>query len=188
MIKLTVVRHGESIGNVKGVIDDNSSPTNDKNSLSENGRLQAIEVAKKLKGRTFDLIIVSPFKRTIETLEPYLKNRNIKIIHSNLTCERNAGIFAGKHKTAIKEYCLKKNITNKVNFKPKNGESITEVYQRAKSFLDYLKKSLQGKSILLCGHVNFLGCLDIVINNYDINDFYSYEPLKNGQIKDYILK
>ena len=73
MIKLTVVRHEESIGNVKGVIDDNSSPNTDTNGLSEKGKLQAIEVFKKLNERRFDSVIVSHLKRTIETLEPYLK-------------------------------------------------------------------------------------------------------------------
>lgn len=188
MINLTVVRHGESIGNVMGVIDDNSSPKKDTNGLSEKGKLQAIEVAKKLKGRKFDFVIISPFKRTLETLEPYLRNIDIKVIYSDLTCERNTGVFAGKPKSAIKEYCLAYHITDRVNFKPKNGESIAQVYQRAKKFLDYLRKNFKDKSILLCGHVNFLRCLDIAINNHDIDNFYSYESLRNGEIKDYILR
>lgn len=187
MIKLIVVRHGESIGNVKNVIDDNSSPKTDKNGLSEKGKLQAIDVAKKLKKYRFDLVIVSPFKRTIETLQPFLKNENLKLIYSDLTNERNAGIFIGKQKTAIKEYCIAHNIIDRVNFKPENGESVAEVYQRAKIFLDYLKNNFQDKTVLLCGHVNFLGCLDIAINNKKIDDYYSYKPLRNGEVKEYIL-
>ncbi len=187
MIKLTAVRHGESLGNVKNVIDDNSSPETDTNGLSEKGKLQAVEVAKNLSGYNFDLVILSPLKRTKETLEPYLKDKKIKVIYSELTLERNAGVFAGKPKEAIKEYCLTNNITNRVNFKPQNGESITEVYQRAQKFLVYLKEYFPGKAILMCGHVNFLSCLEFVINNKHLDNFYSYESIKNGEIKEYII-
>lgn len=185
MIKLTVIRHAQSLGNVKGIIDDNSNPKNDKNGLSNEGKLDAEKIAKKLEGKRFDVVIVSPLKRAIETLEPYLKNKDLKVIKSDLIIERNAGVFVGKPKPSLKEYCLKNNITDRVNFRPENGESIKDVYKRAKKFLDYIKNSFEGKSILLCGHVNFLGCLDIAIKVGNIKDYYFYEPLKNGEIREY---
>ena len=59
MIKLIVVRHSESIGNAKNIIDDNSSTETDENGLSEEGKLQAIELAKNLRKIKFDFVIVS---------------------------------------------------------------------------------------------------------------------------------
>ena len=130
--------------------------------------------------------MVSPFRRTQETIEPYLKKRKIKFVVSDLTAERNAGIFAGKNKGSIRDYCLAHNIQDTISFKPKKGESILEVYQRAKKFLDYLNDKFKDKSVLLCGHINFLTCLDIAINGEDISKFYSFRSLKNGEIKEYI--
>jgi len=185
-MKLVVIRHGESLGNVANVIDDNSNPKNDKNSLSEKGKNQAIEIANKLEDYKIDVVIVSPLKRTIETIQPYLDKHSTKLIVSDLTSERNAGIFAGKPKTAIKEYCIANNI-DRVSFKPEGGESILEVYERAKKFVAYLKKNFKNKTVLLCGHVNFIGCIDIIIKNLNISDFYKQEKLENSRLREYAL-
>ncbi|MDP2924867.1 MAG: histidine phosphatase family protein [Nanoarchaeota archaeon] len=186
-MKLLVVRHNQSKGNVANVIDDNSNPKRDKNGLSEKGINESKELVKILESHKIDTVIVSPFRRTIETVQPYLNKHKVKLIVSDLTSERNAGIFAGKPKTAIKEYCIADNITDRVSFKPKGGESIFEVYERAKKFIAYLKKNFKNETILLCGHVNFLCCLDIAIKKLEIHDFYNQERLENGQLREYIL-
>jgi probable phosphoglycerate mutase len=186
-MKLLVARHNESLGNVANVIDDNANPEQDTNSLSEKGKQQSKELVKQLENYKIDIIIVSPLKRTIETIQPYLDKHPKKVIISDLTSERNAGIFVGRPKEAIKDYCIQNNILNRVSFKPEKGESILEVYRRAKKFLNYLKRDFKNETILLCGHVNFLGCLDIAITDKDIKKFYSYESLKNGELKEYNL-
>lgn len=186
-MKLYIVRHGQSLGNVANIIDDNSHPETDKNGLSKKGKQQAEEIVKNLKNFKIDIVITSPLLRTKETVELYLKNNKVKLVISDLTIERNAGIFVGKEKTAIKEYCIKNNIKDRVSFRPEKGESILDVYERSRKFLEYLLKNFKNKSVLLCGHVNFLGCLDVTINKKSIMKFYSYSYLKNGEIKSYDL-
>ena len=186
-MRLLVVRHNESVGNVAQVIDDNSNKKRDENGLSEKGKKQSEELAKKLKDYKINVVILSPLKRTLETVKPYLDKYPSMVITSSLTLERNAGVFVGQPKNAIKDYCLENNITDRVSFRHDGGESILDVYERAKKFVSYLKKNFKNETILICGHVNFLECLDIILNNLDISKFYEYKPLENGQLKEYSL-
>jgi len=184
-MKLYVTRHCQSVGNAKKLIDDNSAPNGKNDMLSEEGKRQAEDLAKKLEDYKIDLIIISLFKRTRETVEPYLKTHKIPVITSNLLGERNAGIFAGKDITAMKLYCQEHNISDRVSWRPENGESIFEVYERSKKFLSYLRKNFKGKNVLVCAHTNFLRCLDILIKRKDIMDFYFGKELNHGDVKEY---
>ncbi|MBX4196135.1 histidine phosphatase family protein [Candidatus Pacearchaeota archaeon] len=184
---LYLARHTQSMGNVANIIDDNSINSSDKNGLSDLGKEQAKELAMKLEKYRFDIIVISKFKRTKETIDPYVRNHKVKVVVSDVIGERNAGIFAGKPKTAMKDYCLANSITDRVSWRPDKGESLLEVYQRAKKFISYLKTNFGNKSVLVVGHTNFLRCLDIAIRNSDIMDFYSGKELEHGEIKHYKL-
>jgi len=186
-MKLYITRHCQSLSNAAGIIDDNASPGGDLDRLSAVGWAQAEALAKELETRTFDIIIVSPFKRAMETVEPYLKCHNTRVIVSTLIGERNAGVFAAMPKDAMKKYCHENDIHDRVSWRPENGESILDVYERAKLFLDYLKCDFTDKNVLVCGHTNFLRCLDIAIRETDIMQFYDGEELQHGEIKEYDL-
>ena len=43
------------------------------------------------------------------------------------------------------------------------------------------------KEILVCGHKNFLTCLEIAIKKNKIQDYYSCPSFKNGEMKSYNL-
>ncbi|MBW2990667.1 histidine phosphatase family protein [Candidatus Woesearchaeota archaeon] len=174
------------MGNERGIIDS-VSPKFDLG-LSEKGKEQARELISKLSKYNFDIFIVSPLKRTAETIKPFLKTlHNPRVIVSELTLERNAGKFIGKPLPAIKDYCEQNNI-NRVTFIPKSGESILELYEKAKKFLKFLKQKYSNESILICGHKNFIICLKIVIENKDIQDYYSFEPIKNNEIWEFNIQ
>jgi len=183
-MKLYVVRHAESVGNALDVIDDNSLKSPDTNHLSEKGKEQAKVLAGLLDAYTFDAVIVSPLKRTRETLEPYLRKHHLTPIISILTAERNYGVFIGKPRSYPREYCMANGL-DRVSFRPEGGESILDQYERAKRCLSWLKESFNGKTVLICGHVNFLRCLDIAIKGLDIKGFYTYKGLENGEIREY---
>jgi len=175
-----MLRHTHSVGNEMDIIDSSSSKFD--LGLSEKGKKQAKELIPELSKHKINLFIVSPLKRTIETINPFLETlSNPEVIVNELTLERDAGEFIGKPITEMKDYCEKNNI-DRVSFKPKNGESILDLYERAKKFLKFLKANFQDKNILICGHKNFLTCLKILIEDKDINDYYSFEPIKNNDI------
>ena len=187
-MKLYVLRHAESLGNEADLTDNNSLDAPDTNGLSERGKQQARDVADKLEKHHYDIVIVSPLRRTRETVGPYLERNRVDVIVSSLTAERNAGVFAGKPKRTVKEYCVANGL-DRVSFRPEGGESILDVYERAKLFLDYLKNVFKGESVLLCGHINFIKCLDILIMSEDIRKFYDSPSvgLKNAELRGYDL-
>lgn len=87
----------------------------------------------------------------------------------------------------FQKYCDENNL-DKVFQKPEGGESIFETYERAKKLFSYLKKNYNKKTILICGHKNFLLCLEIAITNKKIEDYYSYSSLKTGEFKELKIK
>lgn len=186
-MNLTAIRHCESIGNKKRIVDDNAVPNGENDALSESGREQAQQLAKELEKHQFDVIIMSPFRRTRETIAPYLTQHEVPVVVSDLVGERNAGVWKGKMVDDIKSYCDEHGIKDRVSWKPEGGESILDVYERAKSFLDYLKESFPAKSVLVCSHTNFLRCLDILIVGADIFDFYDGEEIRHSDVKTYAL-
>lgn len=181
-MKIFIIRHAESINNERKIMDSRD-PELDMG-LSKKGKIQAKELILKLREYNFDVFITSPLKRTIETLKPFLKTLSSPIIIVNeLTLERDVGKFAGTSIKSIIDYCKKNGIEDRVSFKPKEGESILETYERAKKFLEFLKERFDKEKILICGHKNFITCFETLITKKTIENYYSYEPIKNGEIR-----
>ena len=93
-MKIYFVRHGEGEHNTKGLY---SAPDF---SLTEKGKQQALFAAARIKTLPIELIISSPFKRTVQTTEIINKQINKKVIFSDLVTEIKrpseiAGKFAG---------------------------------------------------------------------------------------------
>ena len=112
-----------------------------------------------------------------------------KVIVNRLTLERDAGEFIGTKGNmtdAISKYA-KKYKKSKISFKPKNGESLFGVYKRAKKFIQYLRNNFKDKSILICGHKAFLLCLEIVLRNKNIKNYYSFKEPNTGEIRKFNL-
>ena len=67
----------------------------------------------------------------------------------------------------------------------------TSSYVSGTSFVDKketintLKSKFGGEDILICGHKNFLTCLEILLTGKDIKDYYSFKELENGEIREF---
>ena len=122
----------------------------------------------------------------MQTIEPFLGSfeKRPRIIREPLTIERNLGEFTGTQKGTFTKYC-EENDFDKISCKPKNGESIVEIYERANKFLSLLRKRYRDEKILICGHQIFLNCLQLVLSGKALEDYYSIKPLENGEIKEF---
>ena len=103
MIKLVLVRHGQSLWNLENKFTGWTDI-----SLSENGIKEAKEagIALKEKGYTFDLAFTSVLKRAEDTLSYILKEmqlENIEIKHSWKLNERHYGALQGLNKDETRE-------------------------------------------------------------------------------------
>lgn len=181
-MKLYLIRHAESIANEKNIADGQLDFE-----LSKKGQERAKKYIKILNKNKYDVFIVSPLKRTIQTILPFLNTlKNPKVLVNELTIERNLGKFQGSKLGAFQKYCAENNL-DRVTTRPKGGESIMDVKNRAKKLVDYLRQNFKNESILICGHKNFLLCLEIILTGKSIKDFYSYKPMENEEIRVFEL-
>lgn len=159
--------------------------------LSEKGLTEARSLIPIIAKFNYDLIIVSPLSRTKQTVKPYLDTfkKPPKITIEPLTIERDLGSLTN---TVQGDGKIPENMTasgkTKTEWTPPNGESTVDVYKRAQQFFAKIK-SYSENNILICGHQNFLRCLELTIIKKKINDdnFYSDNParLKPGEIRRY---
>ncbi len=144
-MKLYIVRHGETTANVDDVLQGQLP-----GALNDLGYKQAELIAKTLKDIKFDIILSSDLKRAKDTADeiakfhtcPYKTNRNLR--------ERHFGVYQGKDRTPF--YESERGSKNPYLHKPKEGESFTDLYNRAKKFLNKLEKEYSTKVVLLVSH------------------------------------
>ncbi|OGZ52859.1 MAG: hypothetical protein A3A29_01310 [Candidatus Ryanbacteria bacterium RIFCSPLOWO2_01_FULL_47_79] len=126
------VRHGQTNYNIEGLCNDD--PTKDVH-LTEEGKKQAEEVAKKLYDRKFEMVYVSELPRTRQTAEIINAFHNAPIEVDGRINDRKTG-YDSKPVGDFLKYIG----TNIYHAKPEGGESFQEEKQRVFVFLDDLKK------------------------------------------------
>ena len=128
-------------------------------SLSEAGICDARNAAAKLAGQTFDIVITSALKRSIETAR-ILVGDTAPLMTSSLCNERNFGVMEGLTWDEVHGleppvlFIEVGNDTHSVN--PKGGEPLEDVWQRARRFRRFLFREYKGSSVLVVSHGVFL--------------------------------
>ena len=173
-IELTVVRHGETESNVQkafvGTSDDN---------LTDRGRIQADVIGKYLlnNGFQFDLVLVSPLQRAIETAKTIKKYIEFKIVKEPLLRERNYGVFEGKTAEKVSKLYPELYLSYKHN-KPftelTNGETCFDVEARVFYLLNKKihEKYPDAGKILLVTHLNPVRAIYRLLNLADWDIYY----------------
>ena len=142
-MKIFLLRHSETISNKNNKADSQIDAE-----LTKKGWKDAQDIIPKLENLNIEVFIVSPLKRNLQTIQPFLDTlNNPKVFVNNLTIERNLGDFTGTLMGTFQKFCDDNN-EDKVFCKPKNGESITDTYKRAKKFLLFLKENYKNKTII----------------------------------------
>jgi len=143
IISLTIVRHGESEGNVQRVMQGHCSGF----PLSDQGKNQATLVGKSLKDIKFDRIYTSDLERALETAILIHQNngsyskqgsRIVEITQSSLLRERDFGIYNLSSKEDFFQGAKDAGHQNDEDFKPESGENDKDVTERVKEFLGSL--------------------------------------------------
>ncbi|MCC6405259.1 MAG: class I tRNA ligase family protein [Candidatus Yanofskybacteria bacterium] len=149
-----VVRHGESVKNVKHVIDqgEGDSP------LTDAGRAQALEAARMLKRELgkkrvkLAAIITSPIQRTAETAEVFANELGItKVISDERLREINLGpTLKGCHDAAYHQQYP--TYESKFIQQPPGGESLADLRARMWGVMKELNDAYAGKHVLIVSH------------------------------------
>ena len=141
MSKITLLRHGQTDYNAKGLLQGRID-----SSLNRTGFAQAKKAAEAI-GQV-DRIISSPLKRAIQTAEAF--NKEIEI--SDAWIELDYGEWDGKSVASIPKEIWEE-WKNDPNFKPPKGESLKNLGQRVRSFLETLDTD-DDEHVLIVTHVS----------------------------------
>jgi len=145
-MKITLVRHGESIANVGHFINDDPSKAVD---LTEKGRAQAKALALRLNNETFTHAYASEFPRAQQTANILLKSHACKLQIDARLNERKSGMDGMAVHLFNDQVKL-----NPLHFKTRSGESFIEQMERVRSFLDELSVRHPDGKILAVSHEN----------------------------------
>ncbi len=178
---LILIRHQESewnkLGKWTGFVDIG---------LSEDGKLKAKEIGEKIKDFKFDDIFISTLKRTKETLDQIISQREdkdeciSKIEISSAINERDYGDYTGKNKWEIEKEVGEeefKRIRRGFSHPIPGGETLKMVYERSVPF--YIEKILplikKNKNVLIVAHGNSIRSLIKYIENISDEDISNVE-------------
>ncbi len=146
-----VMRHGQSEGNVLGLLDSDGDATN---FLTEKGRQQAEVGATSLEGKGVSKIYASPLLRARETAEIVAKKLGFDsetINYDERLRELNFGTFFAGKKGVYAEFLAYRNqLAYETPFP--GGESYLAAKRRFGSFLYEMEQSFKNETILIVTH------------------------------------
>ena len=152
-IKITYFVHGTTTDNEKNI----SSGWSDVE-LSPLGIKQALDLKEQIKGREFSVVFCSDLKRAVASAKlafaetvPMIRDRRLR--------ECNYGKLNGRASEVV-EPLQEKNLTEKFP----QGESYNDVKDRVADFLQYLKRTYDGKSIAIVAHKAPQLALEVLLN------------------------
>ncbi|MEK6895549.1 MAG: histidine phosphatase family protein [Nanoarchaeota archaeon] len=170
MIELYLIRHAESVKNLKPEFIGGRSNYSD---LSKKGIEQAKLLGQRFEyeGINFDEVYCSPALRTKRTLEIVLPNYQGDVLIDDRLQELDEGDWTGRLREEVhNQEALGLMDKDSWNFVPPNGESQSMVGARMKSWLkDYILIKTQDAKIALFGHGLAIKCLLKEIMNFDSN-------------------
>lgn len=190
------IRHGHTTYNAEkryaGTIDV---------PLNETGIRDAREASAKLAGVTFDIVITSTLKRSIETAH-LLVGDAVQIVQNRLCDERNFGVMEDLTWDEVQNldppvlFIEVGNDLHSVN--PKGGEPFEDVWERAKKLRRFLFKEYKGSNILIVSHGVFLqmlhgvlrgsSCIESLVAYPSNLELASFRFSGNGPVEEKVVR
>lgn len=153
-LRLILIRHCETVDNAAHIVQGQTP-----GSLSDKGRKEALEIARKLDKENFDAVYSSDLARSFQTAAILMKSRKVPpIIPDPRLREQNFGIHEGKPLNLMLKQMLKAG-ADFTNFDPKQGESAENFQKRINGVLENLKKKHLGQTVVLVTHYGVINYL-----------------------------
>ena len=180
-----IMRHGEAENNILGIL---SGDPDFPHTLTTKGEMQVEKTAKKLKGRKFDHIFVSPFVRTKRTLEIMRKSFSwTEEMISFDTRLREIGV-GDSNGMNIEEYFKSFPIERRFDIAPKGGEKYGDIKKRMGDFIYDIDSRYEGKNILIITHETPAFLLECVVDGLNkvecLERRKDEEYIKNAEYRD----
>ncbi len=132
MTRILLIRHAHSVANDRGILAGRSAGV----VLTDHGKKQAIELAKRLHGISVASIHISPIERCHLTMAPFLeataKAKRPKVFIIDDLSEVDYGKWTGKKLSSLYRHKLWKTVQNRPSamYFP-DGEGLANVQVRA---------------------------------------------------------
>lgn len=179
----TFIRHGETEGNLRGVLSLN---VNNDDSLTSLGKEQVLATVAQLKEKKIDLIVASPFIRTQETgtilreelgVEDYMTDARIG------EWQMGEGLDGRVLTQEFEHFSdrAKNTFFDKVK---EDGESRYDVMLRVANLLTELDEKYEGKNILLVSHSSPIWAAKVYEEGRVFNKHNNYQPPQWGHISN----
>ncbi|MGI6152760.1 MAG: histidine phosphatase family protein [Christensenellaceae bacterium] len=178
-VNWTLLRHGQTDANWKGVFLGNSDE-----SLNATGVAQIHDAAAMLKKERFDLLLYGPSRRTQQTAQILMKE--FPWLDAELDSqirEIDFGLFEGLTASQIEQAYpqdWERYMEDWQTYTFPGGQSIFDYYSNCKNFTDAVRQNHAGKSILIVAHKGFIGCVLSAIRRTGLRSIFDY-PLQNGE-------
>lgn len=173
-MRLIITRHGETEENLAGIIQGHLPGR-----LSENGWKQAERVAERLKAEKIDFIYSSDLARAANTaavIHKYHKETPIEFVGD--LREKFLGEWQGRSKA---ELGFDKSKSVAAIF-PKDGETLYELFERAKDFLTRIIARHCNDTVLFVAHNGINSAMISVITGKSADDIGSLEKQHNTAV------
>lgn len=143
---ITLLRHGESIGNANGQIQGQSDQA-----LTEKGRQQASDQAQKWlnEGRRYDAIIASPLLRARGTAKIFSEIMSVPVEFDKDWMERDFGDFEGRSYDEIMGQIPPIDFNLPYTPPGQSGESLVDLHLRASQALQNLLRRPAGAYLVV---------------------------------------
>jgi broad specificity phosphatase PhoE len=164
LIKIILVRHGETEWNVERRIQGGLSDT----PLSETGKKQAENLALRLKDQDIRAIYSSPLQRALNTARAIAKYYNLEVLTHEGLKEINVGTLEGVLASEITSHfdafvCRRDGLENFISLP--EGESLLDVQQRAWQTLQgFTENNTEGTIVVVTHYFVIMSVICKVLN------------------------
>ncbi len=136
MTRLILVRHGESVDNLRQIMQGQTQGM-----LTEKGMAQAREVAAQLADVAIDVFLSSDLRRAVDTCTLIAAPHGMDVVTTPLLRERDWGDFTGMYIPDLKDKPF-----------PANVETMGQLKDRARRFLRFVREHYPDQTVLAVGH------------------------------------
>lgn len=164
MTTLYLVRHGETVDNVKRIMQGQTQ-----GELTANGREQAREVAARMASVHIDAFVSSDLKRSYDTCCIIAEPHGAAVTTTPLLRERDWGGFTGRYIPDLKDGPW-----------PDDIEPLEALRARAAKFLDYIRAEFPSQVVLAVGHGIINKAVQSVFFGKPMQDI---APMANAEVR-----
>ena len=168
MTRLWLVRHGETIDNVKQILQGQCQ-----GELTERGLQQACDVRDRLRDEPIDAFLSSDLKRSIDTCRVIAEPHGKEVTTTPLLRERDWGDFTGAFIPDLKGRQW-----------PENVETLDALRARAHKFLCFLRQTFPNCTVLAVGHGIINKALQSVYFDKPMNEIMK---MNNAEVRELLL-